>query len=121
MGRLSPIVPALKKLWLKPVAAPPSDDPVSATVDVYYEISHAPIDLRPGQRVGVSIPVSEEVEALVLPARASYTTSMEAPGCMNVSRIASMQGVESIFSGLMGTSVVENRSRLNVGRDQRSC
>ncbi len=106
MGRLSPIVPALKKLWLKPVAAPPSADPVSATVDVYYEISHAPIDLRPGQRVAYPS-VSEEVEALVLPARASYTTSMEAPGCMNVSRIACMQGVESIFSGLMGTSVVD--------------
>ncbi len=51
----------------KPVLAPPSADPNSATVDVYYEVNHARIDLRPGQRVGVSIPVSEEVDALVLP------------------------------------------------------
>ncbi len=51
----------------KPVVAPPSADPNSATVDVYYEVSHSRIDLRPGQRVGVSIPVSEEVDAVVLP------------------------------------------------------
>jgi RND family efflux transporter MFP subunit len=53
-----------------PVAAPPSADPAAASVDLYYEVRGAASRLRPGERVGVTIPLaaSEGGErALVVP------------------------------------------------------
>lgn len=50
----------------RPVAAPPSADPMAASVDFYYEIDGA--TLRPGERVGVTLPLSADTErALVVP------------------------------------------------------
>ena len=39
------------------VVAPPSADPVSSSVDLYYELSRG-AGLRPGQRVSVSVPLT---------------------------------------------------------------
>jgi hypothetical protein len=49
-----------------PVAAPPSADPASASVDLFYELPGGM--LRPGERVGVTLPLSTNAErALVVP------------------------------------------------------
>nr|WP_305891469.1 membrane fusion protein MtrC [Methylomonas sp. SURF-1] len=50
-----------------PVAAPPSANPAAATVDLFYEVKNSDASLRPGQRVGVSIPLRGEDENLVVP------------------------------------------------------
>lgn len=50
-----------------PVAAPPSANPAAATVDLFYEVKNPDGALRPGQRVGVSIPLRGEDENLVVP------------------------------------------------------
>lgn len=42
-----------------PVAAPPSANPVAATVDVFYELANADGKLNPGQRLGVTIPLAD--------------------------------------------------------------
>ena len=51
----------------RPVAAPPSANPVTGTVDLYYELANAENTLAPGQRVGVNIPLIGEAESLTLP------------------------------------------------------
>lgn len=51
----------------KPVSAPPSGDPLSATVNVYYEVENHDGTLRPGQRVGVALPLRGEDESLIVP------------------------------------------------------
>jgi RND family efflux transporter MFP subunit len=51
----------------KPVAAPPSADPLAATVHVYYEVSNTDGALRPGERVGVTLPLRGEDESLTVP------------------------------------------------------
>ncbi len=54
----------------QPIAAPPSADPTSTTVDLFFEIDNAGGELRPGQRVGVELALRGESEALIVPARA---------------------------------------------------
>lgn len=56
----------------KPVSAPPSGDPLAATVDLFYEVANPSAALRPGQRLGVSVPLSGSAEGLVIPASAVY-------------------------------------------------
>lgn len=51
----------------KPVAAPPSGDPLAATVNVFYEVSNKDNALRPGQRVGVTLPLRGEDRNLTVP------------------------------------------------------
>lgn len=51
----------------KPVAAPPSANPLSATVDVFYEMPNADGKLIPGQRLGVTIPLANARESLSVP------------------------------------------------------
>jgi membrane fusion protein, heavy metal efflux system len=51
----------------KPVAAPPSGDPLAATVHVFYEVENHDGALRPGQRVGVTLPMRGEEQSLVVP------------------------------------------------------
>ncbi len=51
----------------KPVAAPPSGDPLATTVHLFYEVDNADHAIWPGQRVGVTIPMVGEAEALVVP------------------------------------------------------
>jgi len=50
-----------------PVAAPPSANPAAATVDLFYAVKNSDTAFRPGQRVGVSIPLRSEDENLVIP------------------------------------------------------
>lgn len=51
----------------KPVTAPPSANPLAATVDVYYELPNADRTLTPGQRLGVTIPLADAKESLTVP------------------------------------------------------
>lgn len=51
----------------RPVSAPPSGDPLAATVNVFYEVDNRDGSLRPGQRVGVTLPLRGEDESLVVP------------------------------------------------------
>ena len=51
----------------RPVAAPPSGDPLAATVNVFYEVENKDGALRPGQRVGVTLPLKGDDQSLVVP------------------------------------------------------
>jgi RND family efflux transporter MFP subunit len=51
----------------KPVDAPPSANPLSATVDVFYELPNADGKLTPGQRLGVTIPLADAKQSLTVP------------------------------------------------------
>ncbi len=51
----------------RPVSAPPSADPTTAGVDLYYAIDNRGHALRPGQRVSVRLPLSAEARSLVVP------------------------------------------------------
>lgn len=60
------------KVVAKPVEAPPTGDPLSATVDLYYEVANPKFTYRPGQRLGVSVPLTGKSEGLVIPSSALY-------------------------------------------------
>lgn len=51
----------------KPVTAPPSANPGAATVDLFYEVGNEDGALRLGQKVGVTIPLQQTEERLVVP------------------------------------------------------
>jgi RND family efflux transporter MFP subunit len=51
----------------RPVPAPPSGDPLAATVHLYYEVANGDNSLRPGQRVGVTLPLKGDEQSLVVP------------------------------------------------------
>lgn len=51
-------------------AAPPTGDPLAVTVDLYYEIDNADQRFRPGQKVGVALPLASQVSGLVVPGSA---------------------------------------------------
>ena len=51
----------------KPIAAPPSADPLSSTVDLYYEMSNRDGALHPGERIGATLSLKGESENLVIP------------------------------------------------------
>jgi membrane fusion protein, heavy metal efflux system len=52
---------------VKPFAAPPSADPLAATVDLFYELSNTDGRFHPGERVEVTLPVAGTTESLVIP------------------------------------------------------
>ncbi|MCY1043620.1 efflux RND transporter periplasmic adaptor subunit [Corallococcus sp. bb12-1] len=52
-----------------PVMGPPSADPLSATVDRFFELP-ASVRLAPGQRVGITLLMGKEVPVLAVPASA---------------------------------------------------
>ena len=66
VGKLS-APPGTRLPSAKPVAAPPSANPLAATVDVFYELPNADGKLTPGQRLGVTIPLSDAKESLTVP------------------------------------------------------
>jgi Tfp pilus assembly protein PilX len=51
----------------KLVIAPPSANATASTVDLFYEVSNEDLKLRPGQKVGVSVPLQDPEESLVVP------------------------------------------------------
>lgn len=59
--------PGQRLTTAKPVLAPPSANPLAATVDLFYELPNATGALFPGQRLGVMVPLAEEQEGSVLP------------------------------------------------------
>ena len=50
-----------------PVTAPPSADPSTAAVDVYFAVANQSQSFRPGQRVGVRLALRGEESTLVVP------------------------------------------------------
>jgi RND family efflux transporter MFP subunit len=56
----------------KPVAAPPAGDPLAATVHLFYEVTNKDRALRPGERVGVTLPLKGQDESLTVPRAALY-------------------------------------------------
>jgi membrane fusion protein, multidrug efflux system len=59
--------PGPTNLLARPVSAPPSANPLTATVDLFYEIEPGSGGVRPGQRVSVSLPLRGAGESLVVP------------------------------------------------------
>jgi RND family efflux transporter MFP subunit len=51
----------------RPVVAPLSGDPESATVNIFYELSNSDLQYRPGQKVSVTIALKGAEENLVVP------------------------------------------------------
>lgn len=51
----------------KPVSAPPSANPLSATVDVFYEMPNPDGKLIPGQRLAVTVPLTDAGSSLTVP------------------------------------------------------
>jgi len=52
----------------EPIEAPPTADAGSSSADLYFEVSNLRSSFRPGQRVGIELPMNKEVEATVVPA-----------------------------------------------------
>lgn len=51
----------------RPITAPPSADPINATVDLFFEVDNRDGSLRPGQRVGVDLAMGGQQNALIVP------------------------------------------------------
>lgn len=66
-GRGSDLPDAIRA---RPVAAPPSADPMTSSVDLIYVIENAGQAFRPGERVGVTVSLLGEAEHLTVPWRA---------------------------------------------------
>jgi len=59
--------PGVKVRPAQPAVAPPSGDPLAATVHLFYQVDNHDGVFRPGQRVGVTLPLSGEETSLVVP------------------------------------------------------
>jgi membrane fusion protein, heavy metal efflux system len=53
-----------------PIDAPPSADALASTADLYFEIDNSKGELRPGERVGVTLQERGEATSLVAPEKA---------------------------------------------------
>lgn len=58
---------ASEQVNVTPVAAPPSADPLAATIDLFYALPNPNGRFRPGERVEVTLPLTGETESLVVP------------------------------------------------------
>ncbi len=58
------------------VADPPAGDPLAATVDLFFEVENKDGGLRPGQRVGVTLPLKGTKSGLAVP-RASLLRDID--------------------------------------------
>ena len=66
VGKLS--APANSPLTsAKPASAPPSANPLSATIDIFYEVPNIDGKFTPGQRLGVRVPLADADESLTVP------------------------------------------------------
>lgn len=59
---------SLQRIVARAIDAPPTADATSATADLYFEVDNKSLQLRPGQRVGVELPVGGKRQAAILPA-----------------------------------------------------
>jgi membrane fusion protein, heavy metal efflux system len=59
--------PGVKVRPAQPVTAPPSGDPLARTVNLFYQVDNHDRALRPGQGVGVTLPLSGEETSLIVP------------------------------------------------------
>jgi cobalt-zinc-cadmium efflux system membrane fusion protein len=59
--------PGVNVRLARPVTAPPAGDPLAATVFLFYEVENHDRALRPGQRVGVTLPLSGDEDSLAVP------------------------------------------------------
>jgi len=50
------------------IQAPPTADPTSSSADLYFEVANQTVQLRPGQRVGIELPMGHEIDATIVPA-----------------------------------------------------
>ena len=53
-----------------PIAAPPTANAASSSADLYYQVDNKTLRLRPGQRIGVDLPVNSIRQALIVPTAA---------------------------------------------------
>ena len=51
-----------------PIDAPPTADAASSSADLYFEVSNQSLNLRPGQRVGIELPLNVKSDSIVVPA-----------------------------------------------------
>lgn len=51
----------------QPIAAPPTATPLSASVDLYYEVANGNDQFRPGQRVAAHLPITGKAETKTVP------------------------------------------------------
>ena len=66
IGNLS-AKPGEHHLSAKPIAAPPSANPLGSTVDLYYELDKSATKYSPGQRVSATVPLKGDKESLTVP------------------------------------------------------
>lgn len=66
VGKLSD-PPGTRLPSAKPVIAPPSANPLAATIDLFFELPNPEGKLHPGQRLGVTIPLSDSNQSLTVP------------------------------------------------------
>lgn len=59
--------PLEKNIFATPVAAPPTADAALASADLYYEVDNRELNLRPGQRIGVELPMSKSERSRIVP------------------------------------------------------
>ncbi len=62
--------PGLPTKLARPVHTTPSANALTTTIDLYYEVENHDGKLRPGQKVGITLPLRGDAEALVVPAAA---------------------------------------------------
>ncbi len=63
----------IEGLPAKPAGSPPAADPLASTVDLVYEVENGKGLLRPGQKVGVPLPLRSETESPSIPWSAVIT------------------------------------------------
>ncbi len=51
----------------RPVTGPPTSDPLASSIDLYYEVANVSGNLRPGQRISVTINYRGKESSLVVP------------------------------------------------------
>jgi RND family efflux transporter MFP subunit len=51
----------------RPVTGPQTSDPLSTSIDLYYEVDNSKGNFRPGQRISVTLPYKGTKSALVVP------------------------------------------------------
>jgi RND family efflux transporter MFP subunit len=56
---------AIRKI--RPVSAPPTADPLAASVDLYFELKNYDGSFHPGERVNVSLTLRSEGETMIIP------------------------------------------------------